>query len=46
MPVSDMVSIDYLYCANWSLWLDTKILARTIPYVLSRSSPEHVPNSG
>ncbi len=45
VPVSDMVSIDYLYCANWSLWLDAKILARTIPYVLSRRSPEHVPNS-
>ncbi|MBN1529414.1 MAG: sugar transferase, partial [Thermoleophilaceae bacterium] len=22
VPVSDMVSLDYLYCANWSLWLD------------------------
>ncbi len=45
VPVSDMVSIDYLYCANWSLWLDAKILARTIPYVLSRQEPEHVPSS-
>ncbi len=35
VPVSDMVSLDYLYCANWSLWLDAKILARTMPYVLS-----------
>jgi exopolysaccharide biosynthesis polyprenyl glycosylphosphotransferase len=41
VPVSDMVTIDYLYCANWSLWLDAKILARTIPYVLSRRSPEY-----
>jgi exopolysaccharide biosynthesis polyprenyl glycosylphosphotransferase len=40
VPMSDMVTIDYLYCANWSLWLDTKILLRTIPYVLSRRSPE------
>ena len=32
-----MVTLDYLYCANWSLWLDAKILARTIPYVLSRA---------
>ena len=39
VPVSDMVTIDYLYCANWSLWLDAKILARTVPYVLSRRSP-------
>jgi exopolysaccharide biosynthesis polyprenyl glycosylphosphotransferase len=41
VPMSDMVTIDYLYCANWSLWLDAKILARTIPYVLSRRSAEH-----
>jgi exopolysaccharide biosynthesis polyprenyl glycosylphosphotransferase len=41
VPMSDMVTIDYLYCANWSLWLDAKILARTVPYVLSRRSPEY-----
>jgi exopolysaccharide biosynthesis polyprenyl glycosylphosphotransferase len=41
VPMSDMVTIDYLYCANWSLWLDAKILARTIPYVFSRRSAEH-----
>jgi lipopolysaccharide/colanic/teichoic acid biosynthesis glycosyltransferase len=28
-----MVEIDYLYGANWSLWLDVKILLRTIPCV-------------
>jgi exopolysaccharide biosynthesis polyprenyl glycosylphosphotransferase len=42
VPMSDMVTIDYLYCANWSLWLDAKILARTLPYVFSRRSPEHI----
>jgi exopolysaccharide biosynthesis polyprenyl glycosylphosphotransferase len=42
VPMSDMVTIDYLYCANWSLWLDAKIIARTIPYVLSRRSGEHI----
>jgi exopolysaccharide biosynthesis polyprenyl glycosylphosphotransferase len=42
VPLSDMVTIDYLYCANWSLWLDAKILARTLPYVLSRRSPEQI----
>ena len=42
VPMDDMLTIDYLYCANWSLWLDAKILARTIPYVLSRRSPEFV----
>jgi exopolysaccharide biosynthesis polyprenyl glycosylphosphotransferase len=41
VPVSDMVTIDYLYCANWSLWLDAKILVRTVPDVLSRRRGEH-----
>jgi exopolysaccharide biosynthesis polyprenyl glycosylphosphotransferase len=44
VPVSDMVSLDYLYCANWSLWLDAKILARTVPYVFSGRSGEHLPD--
>ncbi len=30
----EMVKIDYLYVANWSLWGDVKILLRTVPYVL------------
>jgi exopolysaccharide biosynthesis polyprenyl glycosylphosphotransferase len=41
VPMSDMVTIDYLYCANWSLWLDAKVMARTIPYLLARRSGEH-----
>jgi exopolysaccharide biosynthesis polyprenyl glycosylphosphotransferase len=45
VPMSDMLTIDYLYCANWSLWLDAKTLGRTIPYVLSRRSPEYTPQS-
>jgi lipopolysaccharide/colanic/teichoic acid biosynthesis glycosyltransferase len=36
IPMKEMVKIDYLYGANWSAWLDLKILLRTIPYVLSR----------
>jgi exopolysaccharide biosynthesis polyprenyl glycosylphosphotransferase len=32
----EMVKIDYLYGANWSIWLDLKILLRTVPYVLGR----------
>ena len=36
VPLHEMVKIDYLYGANWSLWLDVKILLRTIPFVLSR----------
>ncbi len=34
IPMPEMVKIDYLYGANWSIWLDLKILLRTIPYVL------------
>jgi lipopolysaccharide/colanic/teichoic acid biosynthesis glycosyltransferase len=34
IPMHEMVKIDYLYGANWSIWLDLKILMRTIPYVL------------
>ena len=36
VPLQDMVTIDYLYVANWSLWVDIKILARTIAHVLLR----------
>lgn len=36
IPLDDMMRIDYLYVANWSLWGDIKILVRTIPYVLLR----------
>jgi exopolysaccharide biosynthesis polyprenyl glycosylphosphotransferase len=36
IPMHDMVKIDYLYGANWSIWLDLKILMRTVPYVLKR----------
>ena len=36
VPLHEMVSIDYLYVANWSLWGDVKILLRTVPSVLLR----------
>jgi exopolysaccharide biosynthesis polyprenyl glycosylphosphotransferase len=36
IPLSDMITIDYLYRTNWSLWLDVKILLRTVPHVLNR----------
>ena len=36
VPLREMVAIDYLYIANWSLWTDVKILLRTIPHVLGR----------
>ena len=31
---AEMVAIDYLYVANWSLWGDIKVLLRTVPCVL------------
>jgi exopolysaccharide biosynthesis polyprenyl glycosylphosphotransferase len=36
IPPDEMVKIDYLYGANWSLWLDMKILLRTVPYAVRR----------
>ncbi len=35
VPLKEMVAIDYLYVANWSLWNDMKILLRTVSYVVS-----------
>ncbi len=36
IPLHEMVGIDYLYVANWSLWTDLKIMLRTVPYMLAR----------
>jgi exopolysaccharide biosynthesis polyprenyl glycosylphosphotransferase len=36
IPMHEMVKIDYLYGANWSVWRDMKILARTVPVVFGR----------
>jgi lipopolysaccharide/colanic/teichoic acid biosynthesis glycosyltransferase len=36
VPLAEMVKVDYLYLANWSLWCDVKILLRTIPQVALR----------
>jgi lipopolysaccharide/colanic/teichoic acid biosynthesis glycosyltransferase len=36
VPLAEMVKIDYLYVAGWTLWADIKLLLRTVPYVLSR----------
>jgi lipopolysaccharide/colanic/teichoic acid biosynthesis glycosyltransferase len=38
VPMQEMVGIDYLYVANWSLWLDIKILLRTVSHVARRSN--------
>jgi lipopolysaccharide/colanic/teichoic acid biosynthesis glycosyltransferase len=36
IPFEQMIMIDYLYVANWSLWTDIKLILQTIPVVLSR----------
>jgi exopolysaccharide biosynthesis polyprenyl glycosylphosphotransferase len=36
IPFEEMVKLDYVYVANWSLWTDVKLLARTIPAVVQR----------
>jgi exopolysaccharide biosynthesis polyprenyl glycosylphosphotransferase len=36
VPLQEMVAIDYLYVANWSLWRDVKLLLRTVPHVFWR----------
>ena len=36
VPLPEMIKLDYLYIAGWSLWSDMKILLRTAPYVLAR----------
>jgi lipopolysaccharide/colanic/teichoic acid biosynthesis glycosyltransferase len=36
VPLADMVKMDYLYRANWSLWLDVQILLRTLAHVIGR----------
>ena len=38
VPMQEMVGIDYLYVANWSLWLDVKLLLRTVRHVARRGN--------
>ena len=38
VPMKEMVGIDYLYVANWSLWGDLKILLRTVRHVARRGN--------
>ncbi len=35
-PLAEMVKLDYLYGANWSVWSDMKYILRTISHVVSR----------
>jgi exopolysaccharide biosynthesis polyprenyl glycosylphosphotransferase len=36
VALAEMVGLDYLYASDWSLWLDMKILLRTVRHVLRR----------
>ncbi len=36
IPLRDMVMLDFLYVADWSVWSDVRILLRTVPYVIGR----------
>lgn len=38
VPMQEMVGMDYLYVANWSLWLDVKVLLRTALHVVRRGN--------
>jgi exopolysaccharide biosynthesis polyprenyl glycosylphosphotransferase len=38
VPLGEMVEIDYLYASSWSLWLDAKILLRTVGHVMRRAN--------
>jgi lipopolysaccharide/colanic/teichoic acid biosynthesis glycosyltransferase len=36
VPLAEMIKLDYLYVAGWSLWGDMKILLRTAAHVFAR----------
>jgi len=36
VPLAEMIRLDYLYVATWSLWNDIRVLLRTVPHVLGR----------
>ena len=35
-PLAEMIKLDYLYVAGWSLWADVKILLRTAAHMCAR----------
>jgi exopolysaccharide biosynthesis polyprenyl glycosylphosphotransferase len=36
IPFEQMIMLDYMYVANWSLWRDIKLIVQTVPVVLTR----------
>lgn len=39
LTYSEMVRLDLAYIRNWSLWLDIRLLTKTVPALLSRRGP-------
>ena len=38
IPLAEMVKLDYLYVANWSLWGDVRLLLRTLGFLARRGA--------
>jgi lipopolysaccharide/colanic/teichoic acid biosynthesis glycosyltransferase len=34
LPFEEMIRLDYIYVTNWSLWMDIRLMLRTLPVVL------------
>lgn len=34
IPFEEMVKLDYIYVANWTIWMDLRLLLRTLPAIL------------
>ena len=39
LTYEEMIKLDFAYIENWSLWLDMRLLVRTIPALLHRRGP-------
>jgi exopolysaccharide biosynthesis polyprenyl glycosylphosphotransferase len=39
LTYEEMVKLDLAYIQNWSLWLDVRLLARTVPALVNRRGP-------
>jgi lipopolysaccharide/colanic/teichoic acid biosynthesis glycosyltransferase len=39
LAYDEMVKLDFAYINNWSVWLDARLLARTLPALLHRRGP-------
>lgn len=35
IPFEEMIKLDYIYVTNWSLWMDVRLMLRTLPAVVS-----------